>query len=125
MPLYHLLIATLFIANPDNAVGALHWGEGFGPSAHAQPCGCSVNWPLTSYMLGIRPGRPGFAEAIIGPRPGDLTSAKGEVATPQGLIKVEWRRKGEIIEAIVEAPKGIRLLTPNPKTRLAMKEASR
>ena len=31
----------------------------------------------------------------------------------------------EAIEAIVEAPKGIRLLTPNPKTRLIMKEPLR
>jgi hypothetical protein len=105
--------------------GALHWGEGFGPSAQAQLCGSSVNWLLTSYVLGIRPGRPGFAEAIIDPRPGDLTSAKGEVSTPHGPIKVEWRRKGDTIEAVVEAPKGIRLLTPNPKTRLVMKGPSR
>jgi hypothetical protein len=102
--------------------GALHWGEGFGPGAQAQLCGSSVNWLLTSYVLGIRPARPGFSEAIFDPRAGSLTSAKGSVLNPHGLIKVEWQRKGDVIEARVESPKGVRIRTFNPKIQLQLFE---
>jgi hypothetical protein len=98
--------------------GALHWGEGFGPGAQAQLCGSSVNWLLTSYVLGIRPGSAGFRDAIFDPRPGSLTSAKGSVPTPHGLIKVEWRRIDDVIETVIETSEGVRLHTPSPKIRL-------
>ena len=98
--------------------GALHWGEGFGPSPQGQLCGSSVNWLLTSYVLGIRSGKAGFSEAIFDPRPGSLTSAKGSVSTPHGLIKVEWQRKEDVIEARIETPKGVQILSPNPKVRI-------
>jgi len=75
------------------ASGAVHWGEGFGPDNYvAQTCGSSVNWLLSSYVLGIRPTKPGFTEAVFDPHPGDLQWAKGEVPTPHGVIKVEWKR---------------------------------
>lgn len=105
--------------------GALHWGEGFGPNAQAQLCGSSVNWLLTSYVLGVRPTKPGFTEAVFDPRPGSLTSAKGSIPTPHGPIKVEWRRKGDAIEAVVELPQGVSLRSPNPKVRLKTIESSR
>ena len=98
--------------------GALHWGEGFAPSAQAQLCGSSVNWLLSSYVLGVRPGKAGFSEAVFDPRPGGLTSAKGSVSTPHGLIKVEWQRKEDVIEARIETPKGVQILSPNPNVRL-------
>jgi hypothetical protein len=101
---------------------ALHWGEGFGPGVQAQLCGSSVNWLLTSYVLGIRPAKPGFSEAIFDPRAGSLTSAKGSVATPHGLIKVEWQRKGDAIEATIGTPKGVRLRSSNPKVILQVVE---
>jgi alpha-L-rhamnosidase len=100
--------------------GALHWGEGFGPGVQAQLCGSSVNWLLASYVLGIRPAKPGFSEAIFDPRAGSLTSARGSVPTPHGLIKVEWQRKGDAIEARVESPKGVRIRSFNPKIQLQL-----
>ncbi len=100
--------------------GALHWGEGFGPGVQAQLCGSSVNWLLTSYVLGIRPAKPGFSEAIFDPRAGSLTSAKGSVPTPHGLIKVEWQRIGDAIEARVESPKGVSIRSFNPKIQLQL-----
>jgi hypothetical protein len=105
--------------------GALHWGEGFGPGAQAQLCGSSVNWLLTSYVLGIRPGKPGFSGAIFDPRPGNLTSAKGSISTPHGLIKVEWQRKDDAIEARIQVPEGVHLISPNPKVRLQAVEQTR
>ena len=102
--------------------GALHWGEGFGPGAQAQLCGSSVNWLLTSYVLGIRPTKPGFSEAIFDPRAGSLTSAKGNVPTPHGMINVAWQRKGDVIEATIGTPKGVRLRSSNPKIILQVVE---
>jgi hypothetical protein len=100
--------------------GAMHWSEGFHATrnTHAHSCGSSVNWLLTSYVLGIRPGSAGFRDAIFDPRPGSLTSAKGSVPTPHGLINVVWQRKGNVNEARIETPEGAKLRTPNPNVRL-------
>jgi hypothetical protein len=81
-----------------------------------------VNWLLTSYVLGIRPVKPGFSEAIFDPRAGSLTSAKGSIATPHGLIKVEWQRTDDAIDARVEVPSGVHLISPNPRVRLQGRE---
>jgi hypothetical protein len=99
------------------ADGALHWGEGFGPGVTSQTCGSSVNWLLTSYILGIRPTKPGFAEAVFDPRPGSLQWAKGVVPTPRGNIKVEWKRgsDGRISIVTLEAPKGVAIQEKNQR----------
>ena len=103
--------------------GAMHWSEGFTASrqTHAHTCGSSVNWLLTSYVLGIRPGSAGFRDAIFDPRAGELTSAKGSVSIPLGLINVEWQRKGDVIEAMIETPTGVTLNAPSPNVRLNLK----
>ncbi len=69
-------------------------------------------------MVVVRPGSAGFRDTIFNPRPGSLTSAKGSVRTPHGLIKVEWRRIDDVIETVIETPEGVRLHTPSPKVRL-------
>ena len=43
---------------------------------------------LPRYLLGVRPGSPGFAKAIIQPQPGSLTHVEGIVATIRGPIQV-------------------------------------
>ena len=98
----------------------MHWSEGFTASrnTHAHSCGSSVNWLLSSYVLGIRPGSAGFRDAIFDPRPGSLTSAKGSVPTPHGLINVEWQRNGDVIESRIETPEGVKIRTPNPHVKL-------
>jgi hypothetical protein len=99
--------------------GALHWGEGFGPGAYSQTCGSSVNWLLTSYLLGIRPTRAGFAEAVFDPRPGDLRWARGTVVTPHGAIEVSWKREGNgALVGSVRAPSRITVKSRIPITRV-------
>jgi len=90
--------------------GAIHWGESFAPSTASQTCGASLNWLLTSYVLGIRPVKAGFAEAVFDPRPGNLQWAKGIVKTPHGTIHVSWKRgtDGKLTGSI-QAPKNIRI----------------
>ena len=97
--------------------GALHWGEGFGPGHAAQLCGSSVNWLLSGYVLGIRPGANG--SVIFDPRPGCLEWARGSVPTPRGNIRVQWKRGADgVIEADIGAPHGVTVRTANPSVRV-------
>ncbi|OHB58782.1 MAG: hypothetical protein A2Y12_00065 [Planctomycetes bacterium GWF2_42_9] len=94
--------------------GASYWGEGFGSSDYPQACGASVNWLLTSYILGIRPTKPGFSEVVFDPRPGKLTWAKGIVPTPYGDIHIEWKRdKHGRIKEHIDTPRGVKLIKLN------------
>jgi len=43
---------------------------------------------LPRYLLGVRPGSPGFAKAIIQPQPGSLSHVDGIVATIRGPIQL-------------------------------------
>jgi len=93
--------------------GAVGWGELWDAdtTTHTQTYGVAVNWLLTSYILGVRPTRPGFTEAIFDPRPGNLTWAKGIVPTPQGDIRVSWSRDSAgRIQADIRAPRGIKII---------------
>lgn len=44
---------------------------------------------LLVYVLGAAPAEPGFTRARVAPRLGDLAFARGAVATPHGLLRVE------------------------------------
>lgn len=57
-------------------------------------------------ILGIKPITPGFSKFSISPQfSGKLTSAKGQVATPHGDIKVSWQRIGQEMQLYVSVPK--------------------
>ena len=56
--------------------------------------GTSAHWHFYANILGVRPLTPGFAHIRIAPKPGDLTWAKGALATPHGKIEIAWRREG-------------------------------
>ncbi len=60
--------------------------------------GATALYELPAVLLGVRPAKPGFAEALIRPCPGHLDWAKGSVTTPLGEICVKWERRpdGEI-----------------------------
>ena len=45
------------------------------------------------YLLGVRPVEPGFGAFTVKIAPGNLTHAAGEIPTPHGRIRVEWRRE--------------------------------
>ncbi|MDD3925082.1 MAG: family 78 glycoside hydrolase catalytic domain [bacterium] len=54
-----------------------------------------------SWVLGIRPLRPGYGSFAVAPLPGGLSSASGTIPTPSGDIRIEWRQEedGLIVEA--------------------------
>ncbi|KAI1378370.1 glycoside hydrolase family 78 protein [Hypoxylon crocopeplum] len=74
--------------------------------AHAWSTG--VTPLLTTYVLGVRPLKPGFQEWTVRPLPGsDLTWASGEVPTPYGPLRVNWEKTDdESLELTVFPPPG-------------------
>ncbi|XXG96656.1 Kynureninase (L-kynurenine hydrolase) [Hypoxylon texense] len=62
--------------------------------AHAWSTG--VTPLLTTYVLGVRPLKPGFREWTVRPLPSaDLAWARGQVPTPYGPLSVQWERSGD------------------------------
>lgn len=60
-----------------------------------------------AYLLGIRPVAPGFATFEVNPVFGIVPSARGEVPTPAGPIRVEWEKVGKGYVGRLSHPPGI------------------
>ncbi len=56
--------------------------------------GAAVEALLAEYLLGVRPGGPGFAPARLAPMPGRLTRLAGRVWTPHGKVAVRVEPAG-------------------------------
>jgi Bacterial alpha-L-rhamnosidase C-terminal domain len=67
---------------------------------------------ITSYVLGVQPTAPGFSTFTVAPHPGDLSWAQGSVPTPQGPIRVSWRKAAGGLALSVTAPRGTRWVRP-------------
>jgi len=76
-------------------------------------------YDLPTYVVGIRPTKPGFTELTVSPMLGDLQWASATVPTPRGEVTARWerRRENELdlslfvpsgSLAVVEPPKGFR-----------------
>ena len=64
---------------------------------------------LPRILLGVRPLEPGRSVVEISPLPAGLAWAKGQVATPRGPIRVEWRLEGSTLRLQAFAPPGVSL----------------
>ncbi|KAI8635000.1 glycoside hydrolase family 78 protein [Xylariaceae sp. FL1651] len=96
--------------------GITHW-EGIGTDGSKYEAGdtsLAHGWStgvtplLTTYVLGVKPTKPGFAEWAVHPVvTNDITWAKGVVPTPFGALNVSWDRdsSGNIV-VMVDAPQG-------------------
>ncbi|KAI1828193.1 glycoside hydrolase family 78 protein [Xylaria intraflava] len=96
--------------------GITHW-EGIGANgtkyegavtslAHGWSTG--VTPLLSTYVLGVKPVKPGFREWTVDPVPLDgMSWARGAVPTPYGPLSVSWERQasGEIVVTI-DPPRG-------------------
>ena len=64
-------------------------------------------YEFTTEILGVQPGGPGYSRICIAPTPGPLKSAEGKVATPQGVVLVNWQRTADDrFELSCEVPAG-------------------
>lgn len=61
---------------------------------------------LTNYVLGVRPIGSGFSTWRIEPHTGDVEWARGEVPTPHGPIKIQWKHEGARFILEITAPAG-------------------
>jgi hypothetical protein len=73
--------------------------------AHGWSSGATA-W-LTEQVLGIQPVEPGFREVSIRPDLVDLQWARGAEPTPQGLIRVDYRKAAQGLEAEIDLPQGL------------------
>jgi hypothetical protein len=64
------------------------WPETWSGGSRCHGWSATPSRDLLLYTLGVSPHRPGFGQARIAPRPGDLRSVRGAVPTPHGLIEV-------------------------------------
>jgi len=84
------------------------WAEYPDPSrsdCHAWSAWIAADFVTT--VLGVNPGKPGFAEVLIRPQVGGIEWARGEAPTPHGPVRVEWRKSGGGLEFETRVPRGI------------------
>jgi hypothetical protein len=82
--------------------------EGRLTRSHCHGWSAAPTYFLSTYVLGVRPGGPGFAPVVIEPHPADLTWCRGVVPTPAGNVEVQWEnRPGEPFVLRVRAPEGV------------------
>jgi hypothetical protein len=78
------------------------------PRSHNHPMfGSPVIW-LFEYVLGIRQksGSTSYEKVIINPlNIKDITDASGSIETAQGKFAVEYKKKGNKTEFVIEIPK--------------------
>jgi hypothetical protein len=61
-------------------------------------------YDLLTLVAGIEPASPGFATVRIAPHLGNLPSLKATFPHPDGLIEVDYKRRGAGIEATITLP---------------------
>ncbi len=68
-------------------------------------------YELPSVILGVRPAEPGYKKVQIRPCTDTLSWAGGEVVTPLGIVKVEWKKdeNGEV-HLDYQVPEGVSVI---------------
>ncbi|EAQ90053.1 hypothetical protein CHGG_06672 [Chaetomium globosum CBS 148.51] len=77
--------------------------------AHTSLCHAWAAGPtaeLSRFVLGAQPTKPGWGEWAVAPQTLGLSSAQGEVPTPLGAVRVNWKFCGTLLTMSVEAPAG-------------------
>lgn len=76
-----------------------YWEARPGTGSRCHAWSATPTYDLTTHVLGVKPQKPGYAEAEIAPWFGTLRHIEGAVPTPKGLIEVtlDRERGGEIV----------------------------
>jgi hypothetical protein len=84
--------------------------EGRLTRSHCHGWSAAPTYFLSTYVLGVRPGGPGFRPVVIEPHPADLNWCRGVVPTPYGNVEVQWDSPADGEFALrVRAPDGAEL----------------
>jgi hypothetical protein len=70
-------------------------------------------YELPSVVLGVQPVMPGYGAIRVRPVPGYMEWAAGDVCTPKGMVRVEWKRVGGGIDLKVSSPEGVEVIKDN------------
>jgi alpha-L-rhamnosidase len=93
---------------PMLARGATTLWESFEPTASlCHGFSASPTYQLSRRLLGVAPGGPGWAEALVAPDLADLDFAEGVVPTARGDVEVRLERTADGFHARVVAPDGL------------------
>lgn len=78
--------------------------------SHCHGWSAAPTFFLSSYVLGVMPVTPGFAEVVVEPHPGDLTWCRGTMPTPAGDIEVQWENEPDKPFALrIKAPESLKV----------------
>jgi len=75
---------------------------------------------MTGFVLGVRPGDPGYRTFSVTPHFGSLRWARGAVPTPFGRILVSWSRDDGRFSLTIQAPPGTTASIALPDGRRAV-----
>lgn len=72
--------------------------------------GAVALYELPTKVLGVQPAEPGFKSVKISPLVGRLKYASGEVWTPKGVLKVNWRLIDNQLNLNYKLPSGLKIM---------------
>ena len=76
--------------------------------------GAAPLYEFTLQILGVQPELPGYKRITVAPQVGELTWAKGSVATPEGIVHVDWIIKDQVFSIKIDGPDHIPLTLKLP-----------
>jgi len=90
-------------------LGLTTWAEQPEPTrSDSHAWSAHPNYGLLTIVAGVTPSTPGFETVRIAPHLGALSSVKAAVATPRGLVEVQYTRAAhEGLAAVVTLPAGM------------------
>lgn len=92
------------------ALGMTTWAESLNREYTRSDChawGSSPNIEFFRVILGIDSAAPGFTEVKIEPHLGDIEEIGGQMPHPNGMIEVQYQRRGAKLEAQIILPEDI------------------
>jgi alpha-L-rhamnosidase len=91
-----------WVINPQTKTFQEMWGRG----DRSHGWGGTPLIQMSSHVLGVNPGSPGYGTVALAPEPLGLTFARGTVPTPKGDVTVSWTRASGWFTYQVTLPPG-------------------
>jgi hypothetical protein len=84
-----------------------YWPETHDQGSHAHAWSGTCTYDLSTHVLGIQSGEPGFSTLRVRPWFGPLNSLRGAVPTPKGLVSLELERQRNSVRGTVRLPRDV------------------
>lgn len=86
------------------------------PRSDCHAWGAVALYELPAAILGVQPAEPGFQKIAVRPVSGYLDYARGQVATPKGMVYVEWEKKEDgNLDVRYKVPQGVEVVSMKKK----------